>query len=412
MQGTFTKEATQCYTELPLPDHRPVLLRRPVTRVNHFAQRVFASQDRIDQVTIMQALLDIQAALDRDKTTGSTQCSLITRPSKATRKDTVNRKRRLIKQVILNQTYSSVADIARYTKTSRDTVKRVMSDLAMQGDVTEYEYNNIKSQEQVDQLQATLSEVPETFLTVSTIKRRHPEFSRKKILEALHDRGYRYRLLPKERKDEKKRPVNSTRVCRLISHIAQAVLDTETTILYIDEMKFPLYQTAERRWMPVDRPKDEMMVYNRRPVDDKSLTAIALCSLHGFEAVQIFEHEVTGPDFLYFLNEAIAQLPANRHYSIITDNATWHHAKIVSGSAASAFLYFNEPKLYQLNVIENAFSYVRHAFRARPMVETLEDEAKNIVDIFFDKANRDRFRGFFRQHVRNLLEFLERHQLK
>ena len=287
-----------------------------------------------------------------------------------------------------------------------------MSDLTVQGDVSQYEYNNIKSQEQVDQLQATLSEVPDTFLTVSTIKRLHPKFSRKKILEALHDRGYRYRLLPKERKDEKKRPVNSTRVCRLISHIAQAVLDTETTILYVDEMKFPQYQTAERRWMTAGRPKDEMLVYNRRPVDDKSLTAIALCSLHGFEAVQIFEHEVTGPDFLYFLNEAIAQLPANKHYTIIADNATWHHAKIVSDSAASAFLYFNEPKLYQLNVIENAFSYVRHAFRARPMVDTLVDEAKNIVDIFFDEDNRDRFRGFFRQHVRNLLEFFERHQLK
>jgi len=412
MQGLLTKEATQCYAARPLPDHKPVFLRRQLSRVNHFSQRVFASQDRIDQDTIMKALFDIQAGLDREKTSSSSHSSITIRPSKPSRKDTINRKRRLIKQVILNQTCTTVAEIARYTKSSRETVKRVLSDIAMQGDVSHYEYNNVKSQDQVDQLQSTLSEVPETFLTVSTIKRRHPEFSRKKILEALHDRGYRYRLLPKERKNEKKRPVNSTRVCRLISHIAQAVLDTETTILYVDEMKFPLYQTAERRWMPGDRPKEDMMVYNRRPVDDKSLTAIALCSLHGFEAVQIFEHEVTAPDFLYFINEAIAQLPAYRHYTIIADNATWHHAKIVTESAASAFLYFNEPKLYQLNVIENAFSYVRHAFRARPIVETLEDEAKNIVNIFFDEGNRGRFGGFFRQHVRNLLEFFQRHRLK
>src|ERR1044071_6086350 len=103
------------------------------------------------------------------------------------------------------------------------------------------------------------------------------------------------------------------------------------------------------------------MVYNRRPVDDSSLTAIAMCSFTGFVAVQLYKTEITGTDFLHFLNEAMSQLPANRHYTIVADNATWHHSKTVTSAKVGSFLAFNEPLLYQLNVIENAFSAVRHA---------------------------------------------------
>ena len=412
MQPSLTRESTQCYTSRSPPAHRPVFLRRQILPVHHFDQRVFKSQDRIHQDDILKALFEIQAMLEREKNRGAMAFKLKPKRPKPTRKDSVNRKRHLIRQVILNQTYTNVAQIARYTRSDRETVKRVMSDLQTQGEVAHYEYNNVKSQEQVEELQCTLSQVPDTFLTVSTIKRRHPDFSRKKILDALHANGFRYRLLPKERKNEVKRSINSTRVCNFISHVAQAIVDPETTVLYVDEMKFPLYQTAERRWMYTTTEPGQALVYNRRPVDDVSLTAIAMCSLEGFVAVQIYKHEVTGQDFLYFLNESIAQLPTNRHYTIVADNATWHHAKIVTSTKASSFLMFNEPKLFQLNVIENAFSAVRHAFRARPTVETLEEEAKNIVDIFFDEDNEDRFEGYFRQHVRNLLEFFQKHKLK
>jgi hypothetical protein len=149
------------------------------------------------------------------------------------------------------------------------------------------------------------------------------------------------------------------------------------------------------------------LIYNRRAVPDTTLTAIALCSLDKFEAVQIHKGEITGKDFLHFLVEAISRLPPRRHYTIIADNATWHHASTVSKSTAGKFLFFNEPKMFQLNVIENAFSYVRHAFRIRPTVETLEEEARNIVNIFFDEENIERFKGYFRQHLRNLQEFLQ-----
>ena len=44
------------------------------------------------------------------------------------------------------------------------------------------------------------------------------------------------------------------------------------------------------------------------------------------------------------------------------------------------------------------------------MVETLAQETKLIVDIFFDEENEARFKGLLRNHLKVLLEFLEKHR--
>ena len=80
-------------------------------------------------------------------------------------------------------------------------------------------------------------------------------------------------------------------------------------------------------------------------------------------------------------------------------------------SQASKFFFFNEPRMFQLNIIENAFSFVRDAFRKRPQVDTMEEEAREIVRIFFDEENQKRFRGVLRNHLRQLIKYHERHTL-
>ena len=407
MKFTFTRECTEVYGGLPLPDHLPEFLVRKVNQVDHFHQRVFKSQDRFDSSKIKEALTELQARLDVEKHCSSLAIKPSPKNQNLSWKKKVNTKRNFIKRVIENMAQLNTTEIARFTGSSKDTVKRVQRELSWLGDVSPFEYNNLKSQEETEDLQRTTDELPDTFMTVTMIKRRHPRYSRKKILEELHGQGYRYHMLPKERKVPIDRKIVPTRVNRLISHIAQAVLDPNTTVLYIDEMKFPLVQTAEKRWTKVGQHQEATTIYNRRQVPDTTLTAIALCSVEKFEAVQLFQGEVTGADFLYFLNNAISRFPPRRHYTIIADNATWHHAKIVSGSGVGGFLYFNEPRLFELNIIENAFSFVRHAFRCRPTLATLELEAKEILSIFFADHNRIRFKGCLRQHVRHLINFSE-----
>ena len=87
----------------------------------------------------------------------------------------------------------------------------------------------------------------------------------------------------------------------------------------------------------------------------------------------------------------------------------WHHANRVAASEVSKFFFFNVARMFQLNIIENAFSFVRDAFRNRPVVETMEEEAEEIVRIFFAEENQKRFRGLLRNHLRQLIKYHEKH---
>lgn len=431
-----TKECSECFLFDPEPDVVIDFMKRRVPIVHAFNQQAFKSDDRHSEEVVKEAIdslkkaavkkcpvlsLPNQIMMDEEKNQQS--LSLLKSGKKNKRgghftwdkltwREKINRKRELVKACLLKQAIPNLTAAARFAGVNHGTVKAIFNELKLTGQVASYDYNNMKSAEETDSLLKDISGIENGFKTVTDLKRRHPSFSRKAILKHLHLQGFRYWMLPKERKNPQVRMVNSTRVCRLISHIAQAISDPNTTILYVDEMKFPLYQTSTHSWRHKNSDPQDAIIYNRREAYETSLTAIALCSLEKFEAVQLFQREVTGPDFLYFLNTSIAKLPPGRHYTIIADNATWHTADVVKNSKISSFLYFNEPKLFQLNIIENAFSFIRHAFRKREIVQSLEEEARSIVRIFFDPKNVSRFKGLLRNHLRQLESFLLTHMPK
>lgn len=237
---------------------------------------------------------------------------------------------------------------------------------------------------------------------MSDIKRVHPSFSRNKILDIMHGMGLRYKALPRRRKHPTTPKPNQAKIDCVISHIAQGLVDETVEVFYCDEMKFPLFQTSTHSW--TCQEDSQRSVYNRRE-DDRMLTAIVLCSTQRFVAVQVFCKEVTGPDFVFFLNNVVGRLPQTKQYTIIADNASWHHASIVEKTKVSKFLYFNEPRMFQLNMIENAFSFIRAMFRKRPIVDGLVAEAMLIVNLFFDPSNEEKFKGILRNHIRQLMGF-------
>ena len=104
-------------------------------------------------------------------------------------------------------------------------------------------------------------------------------------------------------------------------------------------------------------------------------------------------------------------MPEKSKVTILADNATWHTAKSISSTKAFSFLYFNAPRLFQSNAIENCFSFVRADFRRRPLVKTLEDEARLLVKIFFDSENIKRFKGIARNHLRSLSNLLSHYYI-
>ena len=406
MPPVNTRECTEVFTGPPPTDTVFRFTQKPIEVVNRFYQRVYTSDDRHEGDSILASLtqrLEEEVARKRESKKGK---RIVVRLPQPSRKEKVNKKREFIRRVLTHQANLNLREVARYTKSCWNTVKSVRNEMLMFGQLIPYEYNFLKTPEELTLLHETIEEVQDSGMGVVDIKRIHPTFSKKKILEELHGRGLKYIPLPRQRKVHSTQIPSSTRVCRVISHLCQGLADNTAEVLYCDEMKFPLFQTSTHSW--TNLPQEERGVYNRRP-DERLLTAIALCSTKGFVAVQVYSKEVTGMDFLYFMNKAIASLPIGKTYTCLLDNAGWHHSNRVTTSEVSKFFFFNEPRMFQLNIIENAFSFVRSAFRKRPVVETIEEEAKEIVRIFFEEENERRFRGLLRNHLRQLIKYHEKH---
>ena len=211
--------------------------------------------------------------------------------------------------------------------------------------------------------------------------------------------------LPSKRQLGIKYPTpDPNKVREVIHHVAQCLNSPNCDMLYIDEMHFNLRQTALHRW--TKKSVRDLGVVNQRDTQDIKLTVIAMCSTRRFEFIQVFRRDINSKDFVYFLDVSLSLLPRDKKYSILADNAKWHLSDTVKQFKAFKYLSFNVPRMFQLNMIENAFSYVRHAFRCRPLVETIEDETKLLVDMFFDEKNDARFEGYHRNHLRNLRKYL------
>ena len=174
-------------------------------------------------------------------------------------------------------------------------------------------------------------------------------------------------------------------------------------------MKLPLFQTPTWHWKRTG--SDSQARYGIRPLS-QTITAIAMCSIHRFESVQLFTTEVNTIDFTYFLERSIEMLPANKRYIVLLDNATWHQGRFIQKSKTCKYLLFNEPRQFRLNLIENAFSYVRSHYRRRIVTDNMIEETKSIISIFFSEDCSRKFAGFFRNHIRQLKIMFDKHNGK
>lgn len=430
-----TRFCTEVFFQAPTENDSVDFKQRTALKVNFLLQEVYKSDTTVPKENILNILKNLLSDAEKLKemeknkrkeermlanTSQTLDLSLvlpemiIKRPPNAeipenpakpkpTWEQTVNSKRQFIASCLRSQGAGNLAEIARYTRSSVKTVKRVLFDVNFKGEVDNYEYSNKKPVEQIAGLLSSISTIDRGFSNVTDLKRQFPSFSRSRILSELHRTGYRYRPLQRQRKVPKYDPPDSTNVCRVISHLAQALDDPRAEVLYTDEVKFPVFQTATHYWGHKDTQYQDRPIYNRRKDDEAKITVIALCSTTRMIAAQAFSKEVTGQDFLFFLTTVISRLPVGKKYTILADNAKWHHANVVGESPARKFLFYNVPRMFYLNLIENTFSFVRSAFRKRPYYRTLEEEARAILKIILDEDNDRKFKGIYRNHLRELI---------
>ena len=328
---------------------------------------------------------------------------------KLTWQDKVNQRRRLVADCLQQQAQRNLAEVCRITGCSYGLVKRVADDLAFSGEVSTFNYPNIKTHEQLAQLTKSISQVNGSFTTISDLKRFNPGFSRRYIARQLKATGLRYQLVRKNELKPKQPAYTDLEVLTTVRHLAQSLMNNGVETYYIDEVHFPLCQTSERHWTR-DQFQGHDLYYNRRlAYGAEKLSVIAMCSTERFVAVQVFKREICGEDFLYFLQQALTRVPSSKKITVLADNATWHTAQVVVKTKVAKALEFNARGLFQANMIENAFSFVRAEFRKRPNATTDEEEARLLLRIFFDPRNEHRFAGIFRNHLRSLQALLVKH---
>ena len=396
-----TRECTCMVFSQPRNTDRLAFDTRAYALMENYAAKPFKTDQRNKLFDMWNFFTAMEESLARKKTQRKLK-------PKNTWGQKVNTKRSLVASFIRHQAEPNIAEICRATHASREMVKKVMSDMAFHGRALRYRSPNLKSPFEVASLQATIDQVAGTYTTIKDIRRLHRSFSRKWISRQLRRSGFKYLMMIKRRRIAKKDTNKGTKVISTLNHLSEAIAAQDVLTLYVDEVHFPLYQTTTHHWKRPNHPDDPEMVYNRRPFpEDQKLSVIALCSLKGFVAVQVYKQDIKAEDFLFFIQEVVARLPKDKRVTILADNATWHTAKVINESKAGKFLFLNAPGLFRANAIENAFSFVRAEWRKRRHVETLEEEACTLACIFFNPQNSSRFQGIARNHARSLKGLVE-----
>ena len=415
MEGPVTGEGTRIFSRR-LEEHQvATFVVRQVPERRRFEQRRFRKPPG---VFFNQVLHRLQQHLDRLRAEKlQNRPPVIIQPKQIEEvnnkyRNKVNDKRQKIAALIEGSVSPKLTHIANRLHCSFELVKKVYNEMRIFGEVQRFEYQNLHTEEEEANLALDLDFCHVSYTTVTDLKRANPSFSRNKILERLHQRGLKWKELrgaPNRRKTrEQRKPPKPMKMRHIIRSITCALQDPDTEVFYVDEMKFPLYQTPRNHWTDPRLP--DQLAWGQRALRT-TLTAIAICSVRRFEAVQLYRTEVNGLSFKYFIETFISSLPVDKQYLIVLDNAAWHKGGAMTNLRVQKFFLYNQPQQYQLNMIENCFSYIRPLFRKRQLAHTVEEEAKQIVNLFFDRDIEEKFVSFFRNHIRSLLFTGRRHQL-
>lgn len=402
MEDRETRASTPVYFG-PLSNHQTVSFQpRKFTVSTAIVAKKFISKEKYGQALLWRTLKALYREHCKEgRLYGLDSGSVASKTPAISWQEQVNKKREFIEVILRRQTRLNLSKAARFSGCSFNTVKRVHQDMLYQGMYARYQYPNTKSQEDLSRFEESMAKLQGSYQTIADLRRENPGFSRKFISRRLRKAGFKWRMMPKKRKNPKKERPDSKKVIAVISHLVQALNSPSTTIIYIDEVHFPLFQTPDHRWT-LGLQIDEL-IYNRRPVAEAKLSVVAACDLTGFIGIQVFEKEVTANDFLCLLQSVLERYPDDQRVTVLADNATWHTSPKVMDTQAGQFIHFNVPGLYRINAIENTFSWIRSEFRKRPLVNSLEEEARLLVDIFFSRENGRRFFGIHKNHLRQML---------
>jgi hypothetical protein len=311
----------------------------------------------------------------------------------------VNNKRSKILEIIQNSKLSTISAIAKAACCHASTVKSVFDQLQLLKGIQTYRYQPGHDQKTHNALRECIEDPANIYAAASDIKRTVPQCSKKFIRAALRATGRRYLKSRRERKVPNKREYSAQQMKQVLWTSVQAFARNDETLWFLDEVEFPLNLSSDYCW---SKP-EQTPVYNRRPMQ-QSLYVIAVCSQERFIAIQVYSHSINQEALHHFLVQVLGRTKENKRIAILLDNAGWHKARSITTSSMGNLLLFNVSYMFELNLIENCFSAAKAEWRRRPVAVSYEAEVKEVVRIFTE-AKENRFAGYRRQYLRNLIKF-------
>lgn len=331
---------------------------------------------------------------------------------KLSRKNSIFQKKLLVKDSF-EAGENKVATIHRNTGLSRAFIKKTLFDLQKLGELSHS--SSEASDGVVEKIRSAVitarAATGNPFFTVGSVQRtlkiRGVDASRKLITSEFKRQGLRWTTInskkcSKQRKDLSNHKESLSASLKLLDK--NLLENSDIQVLFSDEIIFNLKSIPRKRWRKID----DLKKLASRAFSRSILYCCVTCTLETIFSVQFFEKQLTSIDYLYFIYSTL-ELFYSKNLSktpvIFNDQATWHRGSAIQASPIWPVLHFNTPGLYQLNYIENIFSYIKAQFRMRPFAPNLEAEINNIVRIFHKARKSILQRGFYRNHLRAIIKY-------
>lgn len=370
---------------------------RPVEMQAQFPVKPFHVDSVLDPETLRQFIDQLQKNEQPRPTEEKAQRL---RRLKLARKELINHQRQVVRDAVANGTVGSLDTLSRRAKCNKSTARRLVRQQLSVNHIPDFDYNNVKSPEVAEDIMDMMTSEAGQYFSTSQVKQRMPGVSKKYIARTLKSRGFRYRKL---RHTRPPRSFDLAEVTRVLSTALPAFDRDDESLLFLDEVIFPLNHTPTHCW----RHKDDLFHgYKERTQCKSQLTCIALCSKVRAIAIQLHSGEMQAQAIIHFLTEVLKRHRLVDKAVVLLDNAKYHRANLVAQSSIGPYLLLSVPQCWELNMIEVLFSKAKALWKQRPVVRCADEEVGQVIRLFRECQKEEDFAGYRRQYLRNVLEAL------
>ena len=373
---------------------------RPVVANAHLHVQPFAVQASLEAEVLRDMATGMLEEEEREADIGRGARPQRRVKDKQTWRDRVNSQRDATRADLESGRVRSLDQMVERLGCHKSTARKLRDRQFFLRHIPGYDYNNLRSPEVAQNILGLMTSEEGKYFSTASVKQRMPGVSRKFVARTLKKHGLRYTRI---RHTRPPRTFDRTEVCRVLSTALPAFNRADESLLFLDEVIFPLNHTPTHCW----RHKDDTGAgYKERTQCKTQLTCIALCSKTRVIAIQLHTEEMQAQAIIYFLTEVLQRHQTTSKVVVLLDNAKYHSAQLVRESSVGPYLLFSVPRCWELNLIEVLFSKAKEKWQRRPSVRCAEEEVSQVIRVFRECQVAADFTGYRKQYLRNILQVL------